>query len=508
MSALKTLFRQSSHYLMGRVGVFLVGLISFPLFTRLLSVADYGLMSLVLKVVGVFAVLSKVGVQNSLLRFWDEHTVSREPERLQRFFSTLFFGTVGTAFSATVLFALGVWVMPVTLVAETTKQLLLLAAALIFFRGVFSLLAAFMRVEEKTKTYNILDVAQKAGTIVAACALFFAWRRNAQAFIAGTVVTEGLVVVLFTLILVRHEHLAPRLFEAEVFRQAVLFGLPLIVYEFSSIILDSGDRILVQHYMGPVQLGYYSAAYNISSYLETALTVPLSLAMVPIYMKIWVNKGKEATAEFLRQALWLFLLVSVGILTAVMLTSADAVTVMASTKYQAAHRLLPLLVAGLLVYAAHIFLSAGLIIFKRTVTAAKIVILACVLNMVMNVILIPRLGLFAAALTTFLSYVFFVVLLGWEAFKVLPIKIEYGSLARYLLAGTLTVLLLTRLDLGNSLANLLVKGFLSVLLYAGGAWLIDPHVRTLFAKIRATRQEFATEAPAVPLAEVAPIIEE
>jgi O-antigen/teichoic acid export membrane protein len=508
MSALKTLFRQSSHYLMGRVGVFLIGLISFPLFTRLLSVSDYGLMSLVLKVVGVFAVLSKVGVQNSLLRFWDEHAVSREPDSLQRFFSTLFFGTAGTAVSATVLFALGVWVMPATLIAETTKQLLLLAAALIFIRGIFSLLAAFLRAEEKTKTYNVLDVAQKAGTIAVTCAIFFAWQRNVWAFIAGTVAVEGLVVLILTLFLVRRGRLVPKMFDAEVFRQAVLFGLPLIVYEFASVILDSGDRVLVQHYLGPIQLGYYSAAYNISAYLETALTVPLNLALFPIYIKVWVNKGKEETQAFLSRSLDLFLLLIVGVLVAVVSTSGDAVTVLASSKYQDAHRLLPILVAGLLVYSVHIFLSAGLLIFKKTFTAAKMVILACVVNVVMNVLMIPRMGLFAAALATLVSYAFLVVLLGWESFKVLPFRIEYGSLARYILAGVFTVALLRRLNLGNSLENLLAKGLLSLLLYAGGVWLIDPRVRTLFAKISATRREFAAGASGASLAEVASTSEE
>lgn len=204
----------------------------------------------------------------------------------------------------------------------------------------------------------------------------------------------------------------------------------------------------------------------------------------------------------------LFLLLIVGVLVAVVLTSADAINVLASSKYYAAHRLLPILVAGLLVYSVHIFLSAGLLIFKKTFTAAKMVILACILNVVMNVLLIPRMGLFAAALATLVSYAFLVALLARASFKVLPFRIEYGSLGRYILAGVFTVVLLGRMDLGNSLLNLLVKGLLGLLVYAGSVWLIDPRLRTLFAKISETRREFAGGVPATSLGEAVPTMKE
>lgn len=507
MDELKTLFRQSLHYLAGRVGIVLLGFVSFPLFTRMLSVSDYGLMSLVLKLASIFAVMSKLGLQHSLLRFWNEHASSEKSDGLQRFFSSMFFGAIGTSLAAALLFSVGISVIPTSAVGDGLKQLLLFSAFLILIRGMFSVLAAVLRVQEMTKTYNILDVAQKAGTILASCVFFFAWRRDVWALITGPIVAEGLVVLFISVFVVQRSLLVPKLFDAGLFRQALFFGLPLSILEFSSIILDSGDRVLVQHYLGSEQLGYYSAVYNLSTYLEAALVVPLNLALFPIYMKIWAQKGREETQAFLSRGLELLLLLNIGVLVPVALTSGDAMTVLASPKYHSSHRLLPILVAGLLLYAMHFFLSAGLLIHKKTFTAARMVIYACIFNIVMNIILIPRMGLLAAAVATFASYAFLVVILGRASFKVLPFRVEWSSIARYLLAGALAVAAVWRLDLGNSVLNLIVKSLLGLSLYAGAVWLLNPRVRDLITKVSEARRvrtdgvAVAAVAQTVPMGE-------
>src|SRR5205823_12919531 len=115
--------------------------------------------------------------------------------------------------------------------------------------------------------------------------------------------------------------------------------------------------------------------------------VPVNLALFPIYMKLWQTKGKQETQEFLSRSLDTFLLIAIGVVCSVMLTSRDALIFLASRKYQQAHSLLPVLTVGLVVYAVHIFLNAGLLIHKRTLTMAKLVTVSCLLNIVLNVVL-------------------------------------------------------------------------------------------------------------------------
>src|SRR5258708_19894645 len=93
MSALKTLYRHSSHYLGGGVAVMLLGFISFPVFTRVFSVAEYGAINLIMNTVLLLTVLSKFGFQHSVQRYYPEGEASAGPDTLRRYYSTLFYST-------------------------------------------------------------------------------------------------------------------------------------------------------------------------------------------------------------------------------------------------------------------------------------------------------------------------------------------------------------------------------------------------------------------------------
>ena len=125
--------------------------------------------------------------------------------------------------------------------------------------------------------------------------------------------------------------MSPRLLRA-----GFAFGLPLVLQEIAGIVLDSGDRVLVQRYIGMDALGFYSVAYGLSSYVNTLIMAPLGLAILPIYMRLWRTEGRQRTSEFLSFGLDLFAGASAAILMIVLTCSHDAVVLLASAKYAGA----------------------------------------------------------------------------------------------------------------------------------------------------------------------------
>jgi O-antigen/teichoic acid export membrane protein len=229
--------------------------------------------------------------------------------------------------------------------------------------------------------------------------------------------------------------------------------------------------------MGAQSLGYYSAAYNVSTYVEEALMVPINLALFPIYMKLWVEKGKEETGLFLSRCLNGFLALAIGVVCVVLLTSRDVIIMLASRKFQESYRLLPVLVTGLLIYAIHIFLNAALLIHKKTATMTRLVVYACVFNIVLNIILIPRVGLQGAALATLLSYLLMVALMARESLRLLPLDISYRGLAANLLAGTFAFVTIRFIQLTNVLLDAAIKSAAALLIYAIVVVFLNPVLR-------------------------------
>ena len=483
MSSLKTLYRHSSHYLGGRVAVMLLGFISFPVFTRVFSVAEYGVINLITNTVLLLTVLSKFGFQHSVQRYYPEGESSTPPDALRRYYSTLFYSTAIIAFILTLLFVAALLLGAGRFFGITANGTLLLACSLVMVRSLRSMQMNLMQMENKTRLFNGMDILQKALTIGVICALLFFWQKTIFAFFLGLVIVEGIILLQYVPVLSRRQLLTPSMFDVGFLRTAVAFSLPLMAAEISWFVLDSGDRFFIQHYLGAQALGFYAAAYGIAIYLQDVMMAPLQMALFPICMRVWNTEGKKALQDFLSRSLDQFVFVAVAVVCVAIVTSRDVIVLLASRKFQEAHALLPYLVIGLVLSAVTIYFRPGLMIHKRATKIAAATFSAGVLNVGLNVILLPRIGLVGAAIATTVSYAGIVVFLAYQSLRVLPYKLELISCAKYATTGGAVAWLVTHLPMETPLLSAVVKGSLILVLYAGILFAIDLRVRELLTSI-------------------------
>jgi O-antigen/teichoic acid export membrane protein len=340
-----------------------------------------------------------------------------------------------------------------------------------------------MQMENKTRLFNGMDILQKVLTIGVICVLLFFWQKTVFAFVLGLVVVEGVILLQYLPLLSRRKLLSPGMFDVGFLRTAAAFSLPLMAAEISWVVLDSGDRFFVQHYLGAQALGFYAAAYGIAIYLQDVLMAPLQMALFPICMRVWNTEGKKATQDFLSRSLDQFILVAVAVVCVAIVTSRDVIVLLASRKFQEAHTLLPFLVIGLVLSAVTIYFRPGLMIHKRASKIAIATFYASILNIALNVILLPRIGLIGAAIATTVSYAGIVVFLAYQSLRVLPYKLEIVSFGRYIATGAASAWLVSRVPVETSILSALVKGSLLLVLYAGILFAIDQHVRALLTDI-------------------------
>src|SRR5262249_24032301 len=450
-----------------------------PLFTRIFSVAVYGTINLITNTVLLLTVLSKFGFQHAIQRFYPEFANSRDPGALPRYYATLFWGTAAIAVSLTLAFIVTVPLGSAPFLGITASGAFLLALSLVTIRALRSMQMNLLQMEGKPRLFNVMDIASKAAVIAATCLLLFFWKKSLFAFFLGLVAVETFVFLQYMPFLVRRGMVSPRMFDLQFFRSALAFSFPLMAAEISWVVLDSGDRFFVRHYLGAQALGYYAAAYGIATYLQDVLMSPLQLALFPVCMKTWSDRGERATQELLSRSLDQFAMVAVLVVCGAMVTSREVIVMLASQKFQEAHVLLPFLVIGLVFSAVTIFFRPGLLIHKRAAKVATATFLATILNIVLNIVLLPRIGLVGAALATVLSYTAVVIFLARESFKVLPFRLELKSLARYALAGLAAAWLASHVGASTHVTGIVLKGGSIVLSYAGILWLIDQRARGL-----------------------------
>ena len=435
MTERPSLLSDIGNYLTGRIVLVFLGFATFPLMTRMLTVSQYGVLSLTLRIVLLLTVLSKCGLQYSAARFYDGSVSSGAKSSQQRFYSTLTLGPLLTAAAVIAVYLPILLVIRGYLADPVLYTCLLVSPVLVLLRTLQSLLLGMLRNEGRSKLHSILEVTSKALTLCALFALVALGWRSAAGILAATAASEGAIVVVQLSTLLRRHLLLPRALDWTLIQQSLAFGAPLIVYELSSVVLDSGDRFLVRHYLGDTSLGYYSAAYNISGYLQDTVMTPLNLAIFPIYMRLWNEDGREATQRFLSHALSWFMVVAIAIIALTLLCSQDMIILLASNRFIEARRLLPILVPSLMLYATHIFLNVGLILQKRTVLMSIMVGATALVNLLLNVVMIPNIGLTGAAWATLASYALLIGCLAMVNQRILPLRPHFGLVAQASLAA-------------------------------------------------------------------------
>lgn len=503
MSERPSILRDIGNYMSGRVLLLLLGFATFPLMTRLLSVGQYGVVSLCLRVILLLTVLSKCGLQYAATRFYKEISGGEREREQQRFYSTLLLGPLLTGTAVVLIYTAVLVLARARFTDPSLLRCLLIAPGLVLLRTVQSLLQSLLRNEGRSRLHSAFEVATKLLTLLAFVILLTGSYRSALATLIALTLSESVVIVLQLGMLLRQDRLRLRAIDWRLIRTSVAFGAPLIAYELSSLVLDSGDRVLILHYLGSAPLGFYSAAYNISGYLQETVMTPLNLAIFPIYMRLWNEEGRAATQRFLSVALSWFLVAAMPISVLALLCSRDVIALLASSRFAEAEHLLPILVPSLMLYATHIFLNVGLVLEKRTGLMALLVSLSAVLNLLLNVVLLPRMGIAGAAWATLFSYALLIAVLAALNHRLLPVRPDFALVGRAVLASVAAYPLPALLRTPHPVLTLVLRVTVYLPVFAGVLLLLAPECRSLameaLARLQVLRQRRAERSPGKPL---------
>jgi len=470
------LLKHTLHYFSGEVLVLAASLISLPVLTRVLTVDEYGQMTLITSFLAIAVTVSKMGLNHSAVRFYSEYSVAGG-KNLSEFYSTLFL----TSIVAGVLVALLSGIVPrfIPQINWTMDLFNLLAfvAVTIPMRSAGSVFISFLRAEERTKFYNIFSVVSRYFALGVSLGFLLYFLKNLYGYYAGLIFTEIISFAFVLYLVIKKRKIGVGKISNTFLRESLKYGLPLFGFEIASSILSYGDRFLVEHYLNSEMLAYYSVGYNCSSYVADLIVFPLRTAVIPIFINTWISEGEEATKKFLEKSYGYFMIIFFAIIFGIIGIREEFITLVASNKYIKAQEVVPYIITGKLIYGTYIFFAAGLFIFKKTHVLTISLALACVLNFALNIFLIPEFGLKGAAVANLITYVMLNIMIIMYSFKLIKFKIEYYSILKYGVIGIIMYLIIGRIEFHNKLVQMLCKIMIGMLVYLTPVIILDNGMR-------------------------------
>lgn len=470
MSDKRRFFKASLTYTIVQILALAASLISFPVLTRVLSVSEYGVLGLCNTFLLFGAAIAKLGLQNSIVRFYAHY---RREMKLDAFFSTIWCGGTAAALIISLL------LVPVALIIAPAhyKQPFIAVILVILGTTVFGIASNFLRGEERNSANSVATVLLRYGGTFGGIALVY-WGNTG---ISGIFYAQFAVLLVLALWYFREYgtrfRIRPSCFSRDIFREAMTFGAPLIIYEFSSIMLAFSDRFLVSKYCGTEQLGIYTAGYTISFYIADIVRQPLQMAVAPIYLRIYAENGMAESVRFLQEVISYVSLVIFPIFAGCTALKYELMVLLASTKYAGASDIIPWVLGSTLLFGCQSLLASSFSILKQTRSIALLSLCAALINITLNIALLKTYGIIAAAWATAIAYILMTVVMAAISYKSVRIQFPLRKIAIYCGCSTLMYLVVTNIPL----PSLLIKIAIGVSVYAVSVLLLD---RKLLAELR------------------------
>jgi len=391
-----------------------------PVYTRVLSPSDYGVLALVLVLEAVLKPVYRWGLDTSFLRL---HYDCRSDEERRRLAGTIILFLIGANGGLTLLL-LGL--APTINGALFGGQNHVTTLSLLFangFIGSFIFLPLTrLQIQEKSRAYATLTFVRSLGTIVLRLVFVVGLRWNVTGIVLADVMISTLMVVGLSRSI---NTMTTWRFSRSVARKMLQFGLP----RASQGILHQGmamsDRFFLTLYFPLEQVGVYLIGISIASVVKL-YPAAFSTAWMPFAFDSM--RRSDAPRLFGRLASYAFAVLSFLTL-ALACLAGPVVELMTPNAFHAAARVVPLLALGMAIQSTSILLSTSINVAKRTHAYPIATAVGGSVSLGGYFLLIPQWGLFGAAASVVAGQIVFVATLSYFAQRYYAIRYEWGRLA-------------------------------------------------------------------------------
>jgi len=429
---LKRLARHSAIYGLGGLVSRVVAIILLPLYTAYLETDDLGAVGLVVALVAILVTILRGGVSSAFFRFYFDAVEHAARVTLLR---TCFWFTMATATAG--LLAGLLLAQPIASALGLGDEPNVVRAAFVglWAQMNYEQLTALFRVEERSVAFLVASLANIAITVAATLVLVVGFEQGALGVVVGNF--TGTLVVYLALLGYRREQLGLEL-DRRLLRELQRFGLPLVPSALALVAINFSDRFFVGHFAGVAEVGRYELGVRIASAMVLLLTAFRTAWPAFAYS---ISDEDEARRTYGYVLTYLVLVASWLALTLGLLAPwLVRVLAPAEPDFWPGARVVAPLAFAAAAYAGYIVVSIGVGRARRTGFNWIVTGFAALVNVALNLILVPPFGMSGAAAAAVCAYAVLFAVMTWHAQRIYPVPYQWRRVGTALaVAAVLTV---------------------------------------------------------------------
>lgn len=387
--SISNLLRDVSAFSLQPIFEKMITIILIPLYTSYLTVSDYGKISYYNTVTVVFLALTSLGLGPAFWRFISDKQYNK---------SEIYCGMVFTQQLAAILGSIFIMLAQAIGFIQNGSLLIVYILAASTQRA-FGGFASHLRIEHKAFKYVVTNLSL---TLVRILLTIFLVVQISHSY-TSVIISRSVGFILFAFIgytyLFRYHGVKINI---EIITKMVKYGIPISFGALAGIVLTTSDRFIIQGFLGNKELGLYAYAHNYAMIFKGMIITPFIMAWVPNMWEIYRGEAGESVfpkiAKFFAGGLFLlsdFVVIAI-ILVAKVLTR--------GSEYLDGLYLYPVLLSAYMFYGLYLYEDKGYYFTNNTKYIMYNMLGAATLNIVLNLVMIPKLGILGAAISTLISY--------------------------------------------------------------------------------------------------------
>ena len=214
-------------------------------------------------------------------------------------------------------------------------------------------------------------------------------------------------------------------FNKPALKQLIQFSAPIVPSSIALWVVNLSDRLIIIHFLGSAANGIYAVANKIPSLYSTAYNI-FNLAWTETAVKVSDDGNPAAYYSKLFHVLFKFL---IGVMLALIALTPVIFAVLVKGDYGVAIYQVPILYFGIFFNSLVNFYSGIYIALKRTKQVGYSSAAGAVLNVAMNLALVKQIGLYAASISTAVSFFVIVIYRALDLNKAIKIKYYFKEIA-------------------------------------------------------------------------------
>jgi len=436
--SVKKLFRGASIYSVGEILVKASGFFLIPIYTRVLTPSDYGVVGYLQVILQIFTVVLAFGFHGAQSRYY--YDVDKDLQQLGRF-------SFSINISQIILFML--IAVPVSIIGfkysitvGKSKILFYPFVLLTIWTALLQVLAnnavGYYRASQQFTRAAILQLLRFI--FITGFSLYFVLNKELGAL--GRVF--GLFLGMFVFIIIsfwNYTRVFVFQFSFEDLKYALGFGTPLVIHLLAGTIHTAIDRVILERYVSMGELGIYSLAFNIGNVLNMFI-ISFNQAYQPTFFDLMSSERTDKKSQIIKIfSVWLWLLTIIVL--AAILIGPYFLKIFAGENFVSVIEVFPFMIISFFFGGFYYFFATPLFYYKKTKLLPIITIISSTVNIILNILFIPQFGIIGAAVATIISHVvqsLIALILGNRMLKIeWPVKHILSSILLVLSALAISI---------------------------------------------------------------------